>query len=108
MQDLKKMSIIWGIILVAIFALLTVLGLKWKEKTSGYFALEDKLVSATKNYYESKYAYPSMNNSVKIKYAELKEADMIDNLTYNDDECDGYVVIKNSGAIEYHAYIKCN
>src|SRR5574344_2017336 len=108
MQDLKKISIIWGIVLLVAFGLLTYFGLKWKAKYDGYFDLEKKLVSVTKNYYESEHTYPTANNSVKITYEELKSNNLIDELTYNDDKCDGYVLVKNNGVIEYNAYIKCN
>jgi hypothetical protein len=108
MKDLQKIAIIWGLILVSIFALLTAFALKWKAKDQAYTALEDKLVKATENYFEEKYTYPQGNNTVKITLTELKDNNLIDKLAYNDDECDGYVIINNNGVINYKGYIKCS
>ena len=108
MKEMKKMSILWGIIMVLIFSLLTFFGLKWKNKYKGYFDLEDKLVKNTQKYYESNHEYPKKGSEEKIFLKELRDNEVIDELIYNDDKCDGYVIVKNNNVIEYKAYIKCN
>ena len=108
MKDLKKISIIWGLLLFLIFSFLTFFALKWKAKTTPYFKLEEELVSKTKSYYEMNHSYPAEGNYVIIPYQELKENNMIGELKTNDDECDGYVRVEKNGVIEYKAYIKCN
>ena len=108
MKTLNKIAVLWGIILVGIFAVLTYFGLQWKTKTGGYFDLENKLVNATKSYYEQGHAYPTGNNVVTITFNELKTANIITDLSYNNDTCDGYVTVKNNGVIAYTGYIKCS
>ena len=108
MNNVKKMSIIWGIIMVIIFSILTFFGLKWKDKYKGYFDLEKELVNKTQSYFEINHSYPEGNNVVKITYDELKNNNVIDELKYQDDICKGYVEIKNKGIMEYKGYIKCN
>ena len=50
MNELRKISIAWGIMLVIVFSTLTFFGLKWKNRMKPYFELEDKIVEVTKNY----------------------------------------------------------
>ena len=108
MKEMRIISIVWGLLLVAVFSVLTFFALKWKNETEPYLNLEESLVSATKKYYESAYSYPNKGEQVTIKYSELKSENAIESLSYNGDECDGYVVVKNNGVIEYNGYIKCN
>ena len=108
MKELKRISIIWGLLLLVIFSLLTFFALKWKVKNEPYFELEKTLVSKTKSYYEMEHSYPIKGNSVIISLDDLKNSDMIEELRVDDDVCDGYVIVENTGVIEYHAYIKCN
>ena len=107
MKELKKISIIWGLLLFIIFAALTFFALKWKAKTAPFFDLEKTLVSKTKSYYESEHAYPAKGQSVNISFEELKNANMLEELKVNDETCEGYVKVENSGVVEYTAYIKC-
>ena len=108
MKKLIRIAILWGLILIAIFSMLTILGLKWKAKTSGYFDIENRLVSVTKTYFEQGHAYPTGSGVVTITSDELKNNNLIEDLTVNDDTCTGYVTVKNNGVIAYTAYIKCN
>ena len=102
MKELKRISIIWGLLL-----LLTFFALQWKAKTSPYFDLEKEMVSKTKSYYEMDHAYPAKGQSTTILFSDLKNANMMEELKVNDDTCDGYVRVENTGVIEYKAYIKC-
>jgi len=107
MKELRRISIVWGLLLLAIFVALTFFALKWKSKNEPYFNLEKVMVAKTKSYYEINHQYPSKGNYVIIKYDELKANDMIDELKVNDDNCDGYVKVENTNVIEYNAFIKC-
>ena len=107
MKEMRKLSFVWGLMLVIVFGVLTFFALKWKNENEPYFKLEESLVSATKYYYESAYSYPNKGEQVRIKYKELKDNNMIESLSINDSECDGYVIVKNNGVIEYNGYIKC-
>lgn len=108
MKELKRISIIWGLLLFVIFAALTFFALKWKAKNDPYFELEKTLVSKTKSYYEMEHSYPTKGNKVIVTFDDLKNSDMIEELKVNEDTCDGYVVVENTGVIEYKAFIKCN
>lgn len=108
MKQLKIIAIAWGLLLLVIFSVLTYFALQWKNKTYPYLAFEDELVSKTKSYFESAHQYPNKGDKVVIKFDELKENSVVNTFSVNDDECDGYVVVKNKGVIEYKAYIKCN
>ena len=108
MKTLNRIAIIWGVLLVLIFILLTSFGLQWKVKTKGYLELETNIVDATKSYYEKDHSYPGEGESAYISLNDLKEDNIIDSLTYNDDECDGFVIVKHENVITYTGYIKCN
>lgn len=108
MKELRRISIIWGLLLFLIFSALTFFGLKWKKKTEPYLKLEETLVEKTKSYYETNHSYPNKDEEVKITYNELKEHDVYNELKNNEDECDGYVLVTNNGVINYKGFIKCN
>lgn len=108
MKELNRIAIIWGFLLVIIFILLTYFGLQWKAKTSGYTDLEVKIVDATKSYYEKEHSYPTDGESVYVSLSDLKNDNIISELTYNEDTCDGFVIVKNEKVITYTGYIKCN
>ena len=108
MKELKRISIIWGLLLFLIFAALTFFALQWKAKTGPFFDLEKTMVSKTKSYYESQHSYPQKGQSVNITFEELKNANMLEELKVNAETCEGYVKVENNGVIEYTAYIKCN
>lgn len=108
MKEMKRMSIVWGVIMVAIFVLLTFFGLKWKERYQGYFDLETKLKEETKKYFESSYSYPDRGREITITLSELVHNGILKELSYNYDLCDGYVIVSNDDVIEYKPYIKCN
>ena len=108
MKELKRLSIIWGLLLFAIFSVLTFFALKWKSKTAGYFDLEEKLKSSTQSNYESKHTYPEKGQEVIVTFKELKEDNILEELKYNDDECDGYVLVTKNDVVEFKPFIKCN
>ena len=108
MKELKRISIIWGLLLFTIFALLTFFALKWKHKTEPFFKLEDLIVEKTKSYFEMNHTYPTKDNYVIIPLSELKEHEMIEDFKVGEEECDGFVRVYNEGVIKYTGYIKCD
>ncbi len=108
MKQLKTISIIWGISIFVLFAVLTFFAMRWKNNIQPYLKLEENLVTSTKKYYEQKYSYPAKGSSTYISYKELKENNMIDELKKGDDNCDGFVKVTMNNVVEYKAYIKCN
>lgn len=107
MKELKRISIIWGLLLFVIFAALTFFALQWKAKTGPYFDLEKTMVSKTKSYYEMENSYPVKGEMKIIKFEDLKNANMMDELKVKDDNCEGFVKVENTGVIDYKAFIKC-
>ena len=107
MNKMKKMTIIWGIIMVLIFGLLTFFGLKWKKKYQPYFDLEEQIVQKTQQYFEQYHSYPEGSGQVKVTLDELKSYNVIQELSTNDEQCNGYVIVKNEGVMKYNGYIKC-
>lgn len=108
MNKMKKISIAWGILIVIVFGLLTYFALTWKNSTNEYKKLENTLVDSVKAYYESKYKYPTGMEVITVTLNELKENNILSELRYEDDLCDGYVDVAYDNVITYKAYIKCS
>lgn len=112
MDKMRKISIIWGALLAAIFAALTLFSLNWKNNTSKYKDLEKMIKLKTEGYFESAHSYPAVNSSIKITLQELKDANVITEFKVEDDACDGYVIVEATEVnkfeiINYKPYIKC-
>ncbi len=109
LKTMRVIGFIWGGILVIIIFALTIFGFKYNEKINKYEELETKLETAVKQYVDQKFLYPELNNSIKIKFQEIKDEKILEELKTDNDECDGYVVVKNNKDVfEYHTYIRCN
>lgn len=103
------MYIIWGIVVVIIFILLTVFGFFYKDKSNGYKVLEEKLVNAEKKYADAKFLYPQNNETIKITALEMIENGYLDSLEYENEVCEGYVTLRKKGTTyEYKGYVSCN
>ena len=107
MNRMKKMSIIWGFIVILLFAGLATIGFTYKFKSKKYKDLEKKLVEITKKYTATDFKYPSDGKITVVTYEELKEKDLIDKLEVNKNKCDGYVEVSFDGVAKYKAFIDC-
>lgn len=108
LKQMKRVSIIWGIVLFLIVAGLTVVGFIYKNKSSDYKRIEDELVNVTEKYVEAKFLYPKEKESIRIRLNELQDNGYMEELKKDEDICDGYVLLTNNGFIyEYKGYIKC-
>ena len=109
MDKMKKLSIIWGMIIIGLFILLTLFGFLYKNKSNVYKDLEKKLVEAEKKYADKHFAYPDKGDILKTDAETLIEEAFLDNLELEGEECTGYAtVIHNSTVYEYKGYVKCN
>lgn len=109
MDKMGKLGVVWGIVLVLIVVLLTTFGFIYKNKTSIYKNLEEKLVEAEKKYVDAKFLYPKDDEFLKTDTEILVKEEYIKNLKIKDEECTGYVeVFKNDTVYDYKAYIKCD
>ncbi len=108
MNKMKKMYILWGMIVVGLFTLLLIFGFSYKNKVAVYKDLEQKLVKAEMRYIDEKFLYPDEKQSLKTEASLLIEGGYLTNLEVNDEKCDGYAIIsKNKTVFDYKAYIKC-
>ncbi len=108
MNKMKKLSVVWGLIVISLFALLMTFGIMYKSKTKVYKELENKLVEAEKKYADAHFAYPE-TGIVKTDANTLIEEGFLDNLKINDKECTGYATVgHDSVAFEYKGYVKCD
>lgn len=109
MNKLQKMNIVWGIIVVIIFILLTVFGFSYKNKVKAYKELENKLVEAEKKYIDAHFLYPASNEELKTLSSTLIEEGYLDGLIINDETCDGYVIVSHESTVfEYKGYVSCS
>ena len=89
---MKKMTIVWTIVLISIVAGLTIYGFSIKEKNKGDIS-EESLVTQVKKYlgtYPS--LYPLKGKDVSFSSEKLADEGYDPEL---DSDCVGYVVVKN-------------
>lgn len=109
MKKTNKYFIIWGIIVVALVALLTAIGFLYKDNTKVYKELEKTMVEAEKKYVDAKFLYPQDGVTLKTTSEELISEKYLENLKVEDEECTGYVEVYKDGTVyKYNAYIKCD
>lgn len=108
MKQMKRLSIIWGALLISIVILLTVFGIIYNKKNKIYTDMENDLENATKKYIEKSFAYPKDNKELRVEYSDLKESNLIKELKVDGEKCNGYVIVKNNSMVyEYKGYVKC-
>lgn len=109
MKKSNILFVIWGVIVVILVGLLTVLGFMLKGKNEKYEKIEDRLIKATSSYVDYNFLYPEGNEKVKILSKDLIENEFLklEELKTDDDTCTGYVMLKKDVVYEYKAYIKC-
>ncbi len=109
MNKMTKVYIIWGVIVVFIFVLLTIFGFIYKNKSAIYKDLENRLVDAEKKYVDAKFLYPNNGEPLKISAEEMMDNGYLESMEIDDETCDGYAVIQKNGTVyEYKGFIKCN
>ena len=104
----NKLFIAWGVLVVILIVLLTVLGFMLKHKSGDYQDLENKLVDSAKKYVDIQFLYPEEGQETKVLSSTLIENQYLDELKTNKDTCNGYVIVTFHNVYKYQAYIKCN
>ncbi len=108
LNKINKMYFVWGIVVFLIFVLLTIFGFMYKNKTSFYKSLEEKLVNAEKKYADAKFLYPQNGETVKITAKEMIEYGALDSLEYDGEICDGYATVQKKGTVfDFKGYVSC-
>lgn len=106
LKRMRMISMIWGMLLIGLFLIVTIFGVSYKKKVKLYEEQENKLLEACRKYVDTNKLYPS-TSSLKITLDELKESGFMHIISVGSDECDGYVVVENDDSIVYQSYIKC-
>ena len=102
MRQMRRLSIVWGLMLFLIVGLLTTFGIIYNNKNKLYKDMEKSLVAASKKYVDQSFSYPEEGKELQITYTTLKDSG------FNKKECDGYVIVKKkSGVYNYKGYVKC-
>lgn len=102
----KALLIIWLILLIGIFTLLSIIGFKHKDNIKNYHEYEEKLVAAAKEYTNHNKKYPKKGTSIKItttkliKEGYIKKKDVVKG-------CSGYISVEYSEFIDYIPNLKC-
>lgn len=101
---MKKIIIVWTIILVCIVSGLTYFGLRVKENTI-YELMEKEIVKQAKKYINTIEIKPELNQLKIVEVDELKSSGFDPKL---ESDCIGYVIITNTNdGYKYDPYIKC-
>ena len=108
MKKMNTIYIIWAILIILLVGVLTVMGFTYKNKLKSYKNLETKLSEAAKKYVELKFLYPEDGQIITINLEDMLEAEVINDLTYEEETCTGYVELSYNGVYNYDAFIKCN
>lgn len=106
---MKKMVIVWVLLVFLIFGTLLYIGFQIQETTGPYMALEHNIEDAAYGYLKINDISLSLNEKFRINLESLVDLDLIKTTSVDDDPCEGYVIAKKGlGGIDYTAYIKCN
>lgn len=108
MKKTKILFAIWAVIVVIVIGLLTTLGFILKNRYETYHVLEEKIIESAREYAFHHVFFDPEDSEVVVTSEELIELGFLDNLEVNDDECTGYVVIRNEDVKEYDGYITCS
>ena len=106
---MKKIYIIWGIIIVLLLFIITYFGFNIINKNKEYKILEDNMEQTVAKYLGQHIEEYPKSGEKKINITDVISAGYEIKMSVNDDSCEGYVVVKKvSFAYEYDGYIKCN
>ncbi|HBA37162.1 MAG TPA: hypothetical protein DCY94_00430 [Firmicutes bacterium] len=102
---MKKITIIWTVVLVLLVGGMTIFGLYYKSHNVDHI-MEKALVKQAEKYmglYPG--LFPQKGKTFKLDVDKLKEEGYDAEL---EKDCDGYVIISNENmGFKYKAYIKC-
>lgn len=105
---MKKMIIAWCIIAVCLFGTIYFIGIRVNKEYKPYRDYEADLVESATIYLELTNTKLKNNEKKTIKIDEMLKSNTLSTNKANNEECDGYVVVKNVGSeYQYDAYIKC-
>ena len=102
---MKKIAIIWTIVIVTIVGGLTIFGLNFKKDKLGELS-EEALVEQSKKYLGLYPAlYPTKGEQIVLSDEKLKDEGYDPKL---EGDCIGYIVVKSTDmGFKYEPYVKC-
>ncbi len=105
---MKKVMVMWFLLVILIFGVLTVFGFKYL-KVKDYKNYEKNLKSVARRYMgEHVGEYPETGDLLYLNESELTQYNQ-NKIEIENDACIGFVVIqKGSAGYKYKSYIKCN
>lgn len=106
---MKKMIFAWIFLTCILFGTLLYIGISFNKSVEDYEIIESDLKEAAEAYVKVKNINIVPNKEVKITDVDLENENLLPNMNLEDDECDGYVIVK-MGITEpiYTPYIECN
>lgn len=110
MKKNNLLFIIWGVIVISLIALLTIMGFMIKDKNKNYEKTEKRLKEAASSYVDHNFLYPDGDEKLKILSKDLIENGFlkIEELKVDKDICTGYVILSKDMVYQYDVFIKCN
>ena len=107
MKKFRKFTIVWGIILVAIFVLFTMYSFKLDKKIKKYHDLEEYFATSVAEYNNTNKDSPQTIEVINFSLSDAIEKGVVSELKIDNDICDGYVKIANDEIVTYTPYISC-
>jgi len=107
MKKFRIFIVVWGVVLVVIFCLFTILSINVSKKLKEYHNLENYFADKVAEYNNTNGIYPETIEVLTINLNEAIEKGIVSELRISDDTCDGYVSISNDSGVVYIPYIKC-
>ncbi len=105
---MKKMIIAWILIAILLFGTIYFIGIRVNKEYKDYRDYEADLIESATVFLNINERKINAGEKKKITVAELLKSGALSTNKINDDECDGYVTVKNNGVnYDYKAYIKC-
>lgn len=107
MKKTKILFVIWAILVVIIIGLLTTMGFILNSKYEKYHEFEQKMIESA-TLYAQDHAFFEEDPEFVVTSDQLIELNYLDELSTDDDVCEGYVIIHNDAVYEYEPFIRCN
>lgn len=105
---MKKMLISWIIVASCLFGSLYFIGMRLNKEYKQYRDYEADLEESAMVYLNLTNTKVEKGKTFKIKMDEMLKSGSLSTKNVDDDTCDGYVNVKNTGGeYQYSANIKC-
>lgn len=105
---MKKMMAAWIFLATILFGTLLYIGVTFNKSIEEYKIIESDLKEAAQAYIKLKSINLAANKEVKITEDDLSKEYLLPNMTVEEDECHGYIIVeKNISEVKYSPIIEC-